>query len=131
MTDWFSEGALAVLAAFSAVLFVAGAVGVPWVVTRLPEDYFISHHDFSAQLRPSVRIAYRLGKNALGVLLAIAGIAMLVFPGPGLLTLFVAVSLLDFPGKRRLVRRIASVPPVLRGINRLRRRMSRPPLRFE
>jgi hypothetical protein len=66
-----------------------------------------------------------------GVIFILGGLAMLVLPGQGLLTIVIGVSLLDFPGKRVLERRLLSRPMVLQAINRLRQRFGRPPLRFE
>jgi hypothetical protein len=51
---------------------------------------------------------------------------MLLLPGQGVLTLVVALLLLDLPGKRRLKRRILSMPRVLRVLNAWRRRAGRP-----
>ena len=76
-------------------------------------------------------MSVRLAKNGLGVVLLAAGIAMLVLPGQGLLTLVVALILLDFPGKRRLQRRIVYAPRVLAALNALRRRAGREPLEPE
>lgn len=67
-------------------------------------------------------------KNAVGVLLFLAGVAMIVLPGQGLLTMLIGISLLDFPGKRHLERRLVGQPAVLRTINKLREKFGRPPL---
>jgi len=63
--------------------------------------------------------------------MALAGIAMLVLPGQGILAILGGIELMDFPGKYRLERWIVSRPAVLRSVNWLRRRMGRPPLVFE
>ncbi len=68
------------------------------------------------------------GKNALGYLFVLMGIAMLVLPGQGILTIMIGVTLLDFPGKYRLERWLVSRRPVLRSINWLRRCAGREPL---
>jgi hypothetical protein len=69
-----------------------------------------------------------VAKNLLGILLALAGLVMLVVPGQGLLTLVAGLMLVDFPGKYRLERWLATRPPVWRSINWLRRRAGREPL---
>ena len=56
------------------------------------------------------------------------GIAMLVLPGQGLLTIVVGIVLLNFPGKYRLERWLATRSPVWRSLNWLRRRAGRPEL---
>ena len=62
---------------------------------------------------------------ALGLLLSGPGI-----PGQGLLTIVIGLILLDYPGKRKLERRLAARPVVLRAINRVRTRFRRPPMKL-
>lgn len=75
-------------------------------------------------MRPLILIA----KNLVGLVLLIAGIAMLVLPGQGLLTIAVGLVLIDFPGKFRLERWLATRRPVWRSLNWLRKRAGRPEL---
>jgi hypothetical protein len=120
---------IAITSIASIVLFVGTLAGIPWFVARLPVDYFKRAEDHpSAIAKAPLRIAFHVGKNLLGGLLLLMGIAMLVLPGQGLLTIVVALVLLDFPGKRRLERRIVSRPRVLGALNALRRRAGREPL---
>jgi hypothetical protein len=67
-------------------------------------------------------------KNALGIVLVVAGLVMLIVPGQGLLTIAVGLMLIDFPGKYRLERWLATRRPVWRSINWLRKRAGRAPL---
>jgi hypothetical protein len=67
-------------------------------------------------------------KNALGVLFFLSGMAMLILPGQGLLTIFIGLVLLDFPRKRVLVHRILGYQRILRVINQLRARFGKPEL---
>jgi hypothetical protein len=71
----------------------------------------------------------RVLRNALGVLLVLLGLAMLVLPGQGLLTLAVGLMLVDFPGKHQLVVKLLSRPKVLGVVNKLRARHQAEPLR--
>ena len=61
----------------------------------------------------------------------LAGLAMLVLPGQGLLTMLIGLLLLDFPGKRALERRVVRRPKILAFLNRMRDRRGREPLRLE
>jgi hypothetical protein len=115
----------------SAILFLVTPIAVAWAVIRLPADYFaqparrpLETLESHRTLRPILLVA----KNILGALLLIAGLAMLVLPGQGLLTIVVGVALLDFPGKFRLQRWLATRPAVWRSLNWLRSRASRPKL---
>ena len=130
---WLSpyRGWLAVLGIASVVMLVASLVALPLLVARMPEDYFHQEPD-DAWVAPRrwtlQRIALRVLKNVLGVVLLLAGIAMLVLPGQGLLTILVASSLLDFPGKRALELWILRRRPVRLAVAWLRQRAGRPPL---
>lgn len=121
----------------SVLAFVATLVGVPWMVGRLPRDYF-SRPERTAWRQSAWRRSadgallgtmLALGKNLLGVLLILMGLVMLVTPGQGVITILIGVLLLNFPGKHRLVRWLVLRPGVLRGLNWLRRRRRQPPFR--
>ena len=58
----------------------------------------------------------------------LAGIAMLVLPGQGVLTMLIGISLIDFPGKHTLEARMISQPLVLQTINKVREKFGRSPL---
>ena len=77
---------------------------------------------------PVLRAWARVVKNLVGVVLLIAGLAMMVLPGQGIITVLVALTLLDFPGKRRLELRIIGQPQVHQGVNWIRKRAGQPPL---
>ena len=124
---------LKVLAAFSAVTFVGSLIAVPWLVVRVPEDYFATPRRQSWVVErghPLVHWLTLIAKNALGCLLLGGGVSMLVLPGQGLLTIVVGLLLIDFPGKYRLERWIVSRPAILRSLNWLRARRGHPPLRL-
>ena len=60
-----------------------------------------------------------------------AGIAMLVLPGQGILTMLLGFILVDLPGKYRFERWLVTRPLALRSINLLRRRAGHDPLVLE
>ena len=129
---WMQEHSawLGSLAAVSVVTFVLSLLLVPWIMTRLPADYFVRADRRALQGllgRPVLRRILLGVKNLLGGLLFLGGLAMLVLPGQGLLTLFAAFLLLDFPGKFHLESRLMRTPRVLHVMNRLRIRAGVPP----
>jgi hypothetical protein len=67
-------------------------------------------------------------KNLLGVALVLAGVAMLVLPGQGVLTILLGLMFMNFPGKRRLEQRIVQQPTVFQAMNWMRARAHQPPL---
>ena len=119
------------LGAFSALTFAGSLVLIPILCLRMGEDYFMPHRDRQETLagrHPVIRWTGLALKNAVGVLLLLAGIAMLFLPGQGVLTMVIGVMMLNFPGKRRLELRLIRIPGVLRVINAMRARGKRPPL---
>ena len=69
-------------------------------------------------------------RNVLGWIFVVAGIAMLVLPGQGLLSILAGLVLIDFPGKHRFELRLLRSPGVRRAMNWLRRRAGKPPFDF-
>ncbi len=133
MFDWMADHRelLWYTGAASLALFVASLLIVPPLIVRIRPDYFahaVRPPSGWEQQQPLVRLAILVGKNVLGGVLLIAGLAMLVLPGQGLLTLFVGFLLIDFPGKYRLEQWLVRRRYILGPINWLRRRRHRPPL---
>ncbi len=114
---------LMALGIFSIVAVVATAVIVPIVIARMPADYFVKSSD-ERRSNPVLVVL----KNIAGVLLVLLGVAMLVLPGQGILTLVLGLGLVDFPGRRRFELKVMSRPSVLKAVNALRRRAGRSPL---
>jgi len=117
----------------SLVSFAASVIAIPMILIRLPEDYFCERHSrtWLKERHPVLRVVALALKNLLGVILLASGLAMLVLPGQGLLTMLIGVSMVDFPGKRALERNLINRPPVLHTINRIRQRFHQPPLRVD
>lgn len=112
-------------------MFVGSLAVMPVLVARMRADYFVRPGLPNVTWmgrHPLARASVWLVKNLLGVGLLIAGLAMMVLPGQGIITILVALTLLDFPGKRRLELRIIRQPQVRNAINWIRRRAGRPPL---
>jgi hypothetical protein len=105
------------------IAFLATALVTPFILTRLPTDYLVRE----APIRRRHPVLVVL-KNALGVLVILLGILLVLLPGQGVLTIILGLGLVDFPGRRRLEQRVLSRPSVLKTVNALRRRASRPPL---
>ena len=112
----------------SLALMLLTPITVAWAVLRLPADYFTKRRRRPLDTWQKNRVARPLmlvAKNLLGVVLLVAGIAMLVLPGQGLLTIVVGLVLIDFPGKFRFERWVATRGPVWRSLNWLRKRYRR------
>lgn len=120
------EGLLVWVGAVSLVTFIGSLIAVPIYVIRMPKDFFTRENE--GVPRSPLQIMGRVLKNALGVLLLIAGLLMLVLPGQGLLTIALAVGLLDFPGKRNLKLRLGKLKGVSRSMNWIRKKAGKEPL---
>ena len=118
---------LAVLGAISAAMFVLTLAALPPIVAFLPEDYFIRPRRKRREISFATWV-WLVGKNVTGVTLIVSGIAMLLLPGQGLLTILVGLMLMNFPGKRRMERWLVARPRVLASLNWLRKKFDRPPL---
>lgn len=130
MEVFLSKDVLLSLFVLSVVCFVVSLIAIPFLLVRLPPQYFDERHPrtWMQDHHPVLRLIGLGLKNALGVVVFLAGIAMLFLPGQGILTMLIGISLVDFPGKRRLERRLIGQPTVLKTINKLREKFDRPPL---
>jgi hypothetical protein len=115
-------------------LFAIGMLSVPIVIARLPADYFVRESNDGNGSEQSPGLKRKLLKplrNVFGVLLVLAGVAMLVLPGQGILAILLGLSLVDFPGKRKLLLRIVKMRGVKRVVAAIRRRAHKPPLQLD
>jgi len=116
--------ALTWVSCVSVAMFVGSLLLIPWLVARAPTDYFVrppvTHRGALAWFNKVLR-------NVLGVVLMVAGIAMLVLPGQGLLMVLLALTLLDFPGKHALIHRLVVRQSVWRALTYLRKRAHKEP----
>lgn len=133
LVDWLRAHHVLIgcLVAGSAVTFIGTLVAVPLLVVRIPPDYFRDRRRHAAPWtagHPLRRALMLVGRNLLGAIFVAAGIAMLVLPGQGLITILLGLILMNLPGKYRLERWVVARGPVLRSINWLRRRANRAPL---
>ena len=133
MLDWFRDNP-ALSSSFvgaSVLMFVVGLFAMPFIVCKIPADYFA--HDARppsrlADQHPAIRITLIVAKNLMGVVLLVAGLAMLVLPGQGILTIVVGFLLLDLPGKYPMAKWLIHKRWINLPINWLRKRRGYEPL---
>ena len=136
LTDWLKNSPinpewLAALATLSLMTFLLSLIVIPWIVIRLPADYFTNEARPKLPFKdahPVIGLSINLIKNILGVILIIAGILMLVLPGQGILTILIGLGLVNFPGKYRLERYLVTKTGALTVMNWLRKKASKPAL---
>jgi len=130
MEALFSKEVLWSLFILSIVGFIGSLIVIPFVLVRLPPQYFDVRYPrtWMKEDHPVLRWVGLILKNVVGVVFFLAGVAMLFLPGQGLLTMLIGLSLVDFPGKRRLESKLIGQATVLKSINALRHKFGRPPL---
>jgi hypothetical protein len=102
-------------------MFLGSIVAVPIFLVKVPDDYF-------TRARPPSSLAVKVLRITLGVTLIILGIAMLVLPGQGVLTILVGLGILEAPLKDRVIARLLGNPRVHGAIDRLRKKAGKGPL---
>jgi len=130
--SWISREVWVGLIGFSVIAFIGTLIAIPAILIRLPPDYFQNHHHkpWFANHHPIIRSFGILVKNIVGFIFLLAGIAMLVLPGQGLLTMLLGILFIDFPGKHRLEKKLIQHPQVLKAINAMRGKAGKPPFTF-
>ncbi|HMU53746.1 MAG TPA: PGPGW domain-containing protein [Nitrospira sp.] len=125
-----STDTLIALTVLSLVFFVGTLIAIPFILVRLPANYFDVRvpRPWMENHHPVLRMAGHFVKNVLGAVFVFVGFLMLFLPGQGILTMLIGISMLDFPGKRRVEARLIGQPTVLGAINAMRRKFQKPPL---
>lgn len=124
---------LPMIGLISLLVFVVSLLSLPWLVAQIPEDYFAANKRLKvswAGHNPIVRMAIIICKNLLGIILLLGGFIMLFIPGQGILTMVAGLVLLDYPGKFAVEKKIATNASVLKGLNWLRAKANKPPLKL-
>lgn len=130
---FFTENYIELLqwcAVTSAFTFVVSLVTIPWIITRLPSDFFITPKTIwngARRYHPALFVLLLILKNGIGLLLFTAGVIMLVMPGQGLLTIAISIGMINFPGKHTLLSRVVQIPSVLKSLNWIREKTHHPP----
>jgi hypothetical protein len=110
---------------------VATVFAMRYYLLWIPADHFAKDHkpfDAWRGAHPALRWALLVAKNLGGAILILAGLVMLVTPGPGWLALLFGLALVDLPGKRAVERRILRKPAIARFVNHLRATAGHAPL---
>jgi len=118
----------------SIIIFIVSLLSLPWLVAKIPEDYFVPKKRAGTPWKGHFLGLWLLMfavKNVVGYLLLFSGFLMLFLPGQGILTMLTGLLLMDYPGKFQLERKIALSPAVLSKLNWLREKANQPPLKTD
>lgn len=128
--QYVSTETLVTLTVLSLIFFVASLIAIPFILVRLPADFFDIRvpRPWMKDHHPVLRLLGHLVKNVVGTIFLFVGFLMLFLPGQGILTMLIGISMLDFPGKRWLEAKMIGQPAVLNAINAMREKFGKPPL---
>lgn len=128
--QYVSTETLVALTVLSIVFFVGSLIAIPFILVRLPTDFFDIRvpRPWMEDHHPVLRVMGHLVKNLVGAIFLFAGFLMLFLPGQGILTMLIGISMLDFPGKRNVEAKLIGQPAVLHAINGMREKFGKPPL---
>ncbi len=128
--QYISTETLVTLTALSIVFFVGSLIAIPFILVRLPTDFFDTRvpRRWMENHHPVLRLLGHLAKHVVGAIFVFAGFLMLFLPGQGILTMLIGITMLDFPGKRKLEAKMIGQPAVLNAINGMREKFGKPPL---
>jgi Putative transmembrane protein (PGPGW) len=128
--QYVSTETLVTLTVLSIVFFVGSLIAIPFILVRLPADFFDIRvpRPWMEDHHPVLRVLGHLVKNVVGAIFLFAGFLMLFLPGQGILTMLIGISMLDFPGKRKVEAKLIGQPTVLNALNGIREKFGKPPL---
>ncbi len=118
------------LAILSFLFFIATLVAVPMLINRLDSCYFL-HLKNSPPAGPLFSETWKnagkdffliLLRNVAGFFILFIGLAMLVLPGQGILTILIGLCIMDFPGKKKMILLLVEKRYVQDTLNWIRRK---------
>ena len=132
MEQWLSKDTLLWVSIVSGVGLLAIAVVTPWLIVRMPDDFFSNpqRYNWLGRKPPMIRIPIRILKNLLAIVLVILGVVMFLTPASGLFPILLGVVLADVPGKSKLQRWILSKKTIRKSMNWLRCKFHRKPVQM-
>jgi hypothetical protein len=123
------ETTLQWLGIVSLFTFFVSLAFIPWLISRLPVDYFVRPHRFRNPFSAGAGLIFPVWfvfRNIAGVVVLLAGTAMLFLPGQGILTIILGVALMSFPGKYRLLFTLTTRPSVQHSLDWIRTKTGHP-----
>ncbi|MBV1874750.1 MAG: hypothetical protein KUG80_08205 [Gammaproteobacteria bacterium] len=133
--EWMvlNEDVLFWLGMISLFSFVGSIILLPVLIIRLPEDYFLTEQRHSVSVfheNALVHYCIKILKNLVGLIVILCGVAMLVLPGQGVMTILLGVLMIDFPRKFQLERYLLGRKGLLNSLNWIREQANKPKLKI-
>ena len=109
------------------LMAIVSVIALPWVVVRMPADYFVTVRKTKQDRSPLGWLVWLL-RNSLAIVLLIVGLLMLVLPGQGLLMILIALGVSTSRHKYSFERSIIRRKAVFKTVNWIRKRFQRSPI---
>ncbi|MDC9714877.1 MAG: PGPGW domain-containing protein [Gammaproteobacteria bacterium] len=121
------EELLVTVSIVSAVIFVISLALMPWLLGKIPVDYFVQNNQRRTEIKDFGSLLIVIVKTSIGLVLLLAGIIMLVTPGQGVISILLGLFLMEFPGKRKLEIKFINHESTFKTLNWLRSKVNHPP----
>ena len=121
------EDYIALIVTASALIFVISLIFTPFLVSKIPHDYFTNAKYHKLEIEHFGHIVAVVGRSALGLALVFLGFVMLFTPGQRILAIIVGLFLMEFPGKKRLECKIIQNEVTFKALNWMRKKFKQPP----
>lgn len=109
------------------IMAIVSVIALPWVVVRMPADYFVTVRQAKYD-RSALGWLVWLLRNSLATVLLFVGLLLLVLPGQGLLMILIALGVSTSRHKYSIERSIISRKAVFKTVNWIRKRFQRNPI---
>ena len=145
LTDTFGANFIFLTFLLTTVVSIVYFIVITYIITHMDKRYFIRNKNLckkivegEANQESHVRLINSTASfviNAIkvitGLCLLVFGIAMLVLPGQGLITMVIGLSLIPFPGKNKFEQKILSLQSVRTSLNWIRMKANKEPFIFD
>jgi hypothetical protein len=144
--ETFSPNVIFLTVLLTTVASIAYFIVISYIITQLDKRYFIRkvivpkeiiHNKIANQTLQlmsrifSIAFVVCIAKSIVGVFLLVCGVAMLVLPGQGLITILIGLSLIPFPGKNNIEQYLISRKSVRSSLNWIRIKANKEPFIFD
>jgi len=112
-------------AIFSVLFFFIGIILIPYIILKIPHDYFSysSKKEYFSRKRDIAVYYMKMAlRNIAALFLFFLGIFLLITPGQGLLTILLSFLLADIPGKYKIEKYLIKNKKIYNLLNRFRRK---------
>ena len=122
------------------VVSIAYFIVISFFITQMDKEYFLRKNTGGKQARKNIdgdsrsrnlNYVVKSAKFIVGLFLILCGLAMLILPGQGLITISIGLSLIPFPGKHQLEQNLLARKSIRVSLNWIRSKAKKEPFIFD